>query len=120
GSEQAVAFDLSSMENKILKPGQCEKINTGICVMPPPGYYIQLALRSSAAITGYTLDARVIDPDYRGPIYAVLSNYTDHDLAIYQGDRLVQGVLLPHMSCQFKLVESLPSTQHQDQGFGSS
>ncbi|RKP22563.1 dUTPase-like protein, partial [Syncephalis pseudoplumigaleata] len=118
--EQAAGFDLPCAEAQDLLPGIITKISTGISIEPPPGYYIQLYLRSSAAQKGLLLQGGVIDPDYRGIIHFIIYNLNSYSIPISAGDYLVQGILIPHTLMQPICIEQLPTTLRQDQGFGSS
>lgn len=49
--------------------------DTGICISPPKGYYVEVVPRSSISKTGYVLanSMGVIDPGYTGSLKVVLT-----------------------------------------------
>jgi dUTP pyrophosphatase len=80
----------------VLGPNSSIKINTGIKVSIPEGYYIQLYSRSGfAAKFAVTLtnSVGVIDPGYVDEIVVMLTNHGGKALTIKQGERIAQCVL---------------------------
>jgi dUTP pyrophosphatase len=103
-------------------------IGTGVCVKIPRGYVGMLIPRSSLSKSGIimTNSVGVIDSDYRGEIMASLM-YTgglEFNPVIYQGDRIVQLVVLPILLVTPDVGDSTDEewmdTQRGTGGFGST
>ena len=96
--------------------------DTGIKVIPPDGYYIEIVPRSSISKTGYMLANSVgtIDPDYTGTL----------KIALIKVDTSMPDITIPFKLCQMILrkaersyleeVFNLNKTIRGDGGFGSS
>lgn len=59
--------------------GDVNLFNTGIAIIPPRGYHIEIIARSSLQNDGYMLanNVGVIDPNYRGEIIVALYKFRD-------------------------------------------
>jgi dUTP pyrophosphatase len=96
--------------------------DTGICVSPPAGYYIEIVPRSSLSKFGYVMPNSfgVIDVHYRGSLKIVLTKI----------DESLPNLVTPFSVCQLILrqaiflkpvqVNSLDETERGDRGFGST
>jgi dUTP pyrophosphatase len=62
----------------------------------------------------------VIDVGYTGSIVAKLYNNSDEDYTVNAGDKITQLVILPIITPELELVDSLDDTERGDNGFGSS
>ena len=101
---------------------------TGVRIIPPEGYYIELIPRSSIVWRGFIMpnSLGVIDPGYRGPLMIPL-RYVGHDdpLTAAQsliGQRVVQMVLRALHLCDLKVIDEdqLTHTQRGEGRFGST
>ncbi len=119
-SEEAAAFDLHSIENKEIEPGETVMVQTGISVELPKGYGLQLWDRSSLGVKGIPRFAGLIDSDYRGELKVVLHNTTKDSFKVSKGDRIIQGSIVPIMQADFQEVENLEDTSRGEGGFGST
>jgi dUTP pyrophosphatase len=119
-------YDLYAVEEAWIKPGQRSKIDTGIQISIPAGYYGRVAPRSGLAIkNGIDVLAGVVDATYRGNIMVVLINLHDGDEAdafkVNVGDRIAQIIIEKCHEIHFNEVsESLDETPRGIGGFGSS
>ena len=86
----------------------------------PPNYFVWLAGRSGLAMKGILCHNGVIDPDYRGPLAALLHNTTGREFQVMKGQRIAQAVLLPVTTAKWIKTDVLPPTARDDKGFGSS
>lgn len=123
-SKGACAFDLSTIENAIIEPGQIVRLKTGLVICVPEGYTLLIAARSSLP-KKYGLcipqGIGIVDQDYCGPddeILLQLLNFTNHSVEVKSGDRLAQGMFVPILKCEFNIVDKL-STPNRG-GFGST
>ena len=70
-----------------------------------------------------TVDAGLIDSDYRGLVFVLLCNHSKKAFTVRTGDRIAQAVFLEKFDVQFTKVnkkEDLGSTKRGDGGFGST
>lgn len=107
----------------ILRPLERKIIGTGLKIALPEGFEAQVRPRSGlAAKHGITvLNAPgTIDADYRGEIGVILVNLSNDDFTIQPGERIAQLVLSQYQQIQWDEVETLPSTERGEGGFGST
>ena len=106
-----------------LRPLERKIIGTGLKIALPEGFEAQVRPRSGlAAKHGITvLNAPgTIDADYRGEIGVILANLSNDDFTIQPGERIAQLVLSQYQQIQWDEVETLPSTERGEGGFGST
>ena len=119
----AAGFDLSAREAQIVPPRTIAYVPLNVAIEPPVGYFVLLAARSSLHKRGL-MSANgigIIDRDYSGntdEYIAVLYNYTDNDVVIEKGDRLMQGVFVPHVRGEWEEVEDMGNSNRG--GFGTT
>lgn len=104
-----------------LKPGEYQKISTGIAVALPEGYEAQIRPRSGlAAKYGVTLvnSPGTIDADYRGEISVILINLGKEPFVVQRGDRIAQMIVAPVARVSWELQETLDETERGEGGFG--
>jgi len=122
-TKEAAGFDLHSIENVILKPGERKLIGTGLAFEIECGYEVQIRPRSGLAYKhGITVlnSPGTIDSDYRGEIKVLLINHSDEEFEIKKGDRIAQAVVAPVIQAEIIEVEELSSTERGEGGFGST
>lgn len=120
-SPGAACFDLaadSRQDNNswIIPPRETVKIETGIAVQFPPGYYGQLSLRSSAGSRGLCIPhgVGIIDTDFASSIFVLVHNLQNETVSIEQGERFAQlGV---HIVLEPLFIESLEPIQNTGRG----
>lgn len=102
------------------------KIDTGIHVTPPTGYYFELAPNSRLAKTPfiYANSIGIIDPGYTGSIRVILNcinNITPADIEPFlPGSVVGQLILRKQHSTTFEQVPTLEQTERGTGGFGST
>ena len=122
-TKEAAGFDLHSIENVVLKPGERKLIGTGLAFEIEYGYEVQIRPRSGLAFKhGITVlnSPGTIDSDYRGEIKVLLINHSDEEFEIKKGDRIAQAVVAPVIQAEIVEVEELSSTERGEGGFGST
>ena len=122
-TKEAAGFDLHSIENVVLKPGERKLIGTGLAFEIEYGYEVQIRPRSGLAFKhGITVlnSPGTIDSDYRGEIKVLLINHSDEEFEIKKGDRIAQAVVAPVIQAEIVEVEELSSTERGESGFGST
>ena len=116
-NKYAAGYDLYLPEAYDIRVG-LNKINLEIAIEIPPGHYARIACRSSMACIGYTVEAGVIDEDYRGPLCIMLRSRCNDSLPY--GYKVAQMIITPYASPEVKEVESLSDTSRGEGGFGST
>lgn len=120
----ACAFDLVTIESAVIQPGEIVRLRTGLVMCVPKGYTLLIAARSSLP-KKYGLcipqGFGIVDQDYCGPddeLLLQLLNFTNTPKEVKKGDRLAQGMFVPILIAEFKVVERL-ETENRG-GFGST
>lgn len=120
----ACAFDLATIENAIIQPGEIVRLRTGLIICVPRGYTLFIAARSSLP-KKYGLcipqGFGIVDQDYCGPddeLLLQLLNFTDTPTEVKKGDRLAQGMFVPILKADFNVVKKIESKNRG--GFGST
>ena len=119
-TEHAAAFDLHSIENATLQPGETKAIGTGLALEIPKGFACYIRDRSSMGFKGIHSFAGLLDSDYRGEYKIVLHNTTKEPFTINKNDRIAQGSIKEYYTPEFEIVENLSETQRGTGGFGST
>ena len=120
-SPEAAGFDIYSHEDITITSGDQSKIGTKIALEIPEGYHGQLLVRSGYA-TKYRarVEAGVIDSDYRGEIFVLISNNGATDMVIHKGDRIAQILIMQDPSVSISVTQELSPTIRDKAGFGST
>lgn len=121
----AAAFDLRTIKDITLYPGDEALVSTGWAMAPPAGCAGLLLPRSGLGATeGIVLGNLVglIDPDYRGEIKAKLwyRRAEGPPVVMGEGARIAQLLLVPYMAPVGVEVTALNDTERGEGGFGSS
>lgn len=84
-------------------------------------YVLHLHVRSSVGLMGLILanGTGIIDPDYRGELFAAILNRSQEQVVIEHGDRIVQGVLLGFNQA-IVIEKEVDATERGEGGFGST
>jgi dUTP pyrophosphatase len=118
-----VAFDLYSVIDYELRPGERFAVPTGIAVEIPPGYEGQVRPRSGLALKeGITVlnTPGTIDSGYRGEVKNIMINHNNESFKITKGMRISQLAIRRVPDVEFVEVEELSDTERGEGGFGST
>lgn len=119
----AVAFDLSARVTTTVPAHKVAYVPLNVVIEPPEGYYVALVARSSLhkrgllSATGFSVG----DADFTGnsdEYVAALYNFTDTDIVVERGDRIMQVVVSPYVRVEFTEVEDMGNVSRG--GFGST
>ena len=116
-----IAADIK--ENIEIKPGKSEIIPTGLAVVIPKNFEIQIRPRSGLAAKNQISVLNTpgtIDADYRGELKVILINLGNNTFVVEKGLRIAQMVLCPIIKANIKEVETLENTKRGSGGFGST
>lgn len=131
----AAGFDLHSVEDVSIYPGNTILIKTGLKIEIPAGYEIQIRPRSGTSLKTKIRIANspgTIDSDFRGEVCIIaentdlstglLADYDRKTIHIKAGERIAQGVLAQVPQAEFVLTEEekLNVTDRGSGGFGST
>lgn len=117
GTPGSAGFDLKSTKEYKLK--NClQKIPLAIKLGLPKNYYGHICCKSSLAAQGCSVEAGVIDEDYRGEV-SVMLRVRDTHLHIKKGQKIAQLLIIPYYK-EIEQVESLDTTKRGTGGFGST
>jgi dUTP pyrophosphatase len=134
-TEDASGFDLHSVEDVSIAPGQTVAVGIGLSFEIPSGYELQIRPRSGLS---YKTKLRVanspgtIDADYRGEVKVILDHLNNGTMPalrglenadiikIKKGDRIAQAVLVPVYRAFLVEKEELSETQRGEGRFGST
>jgi dUTP pyrophosphatase len=113
-------WDLTVVDRMHIMPGSTVKVSTGLALALPPKHYGDIRARSSVTLRGVQI-AGVVDTDYRGIVYLLMTNVSPYGFDVKPGERYAQMLVLPVPECQLvEEVEELPVTVRGTGGFGSS
>ena len=129
--ESDACFDLYSVEDIIIDPGEIVIISTGIAIEIPNSYVGFIWDRSGLGSKGIHRLAGVIDCDYRGEVKIVLANvnimdFIENEQSYYYRYKIDNGDKIAQLFIQkvepFKIVEvkKLSETERGKKGWGSS
>ena len=113
-------WDLYSVEEKIIKPGELVEVDVGIATAIPEGYFGCIATRSSYGKKGLRCHFGIIDCSYRGRYSIWIQNHGNEDFEIRVGDKVAQLIILPVVGVEFEECLALPSSERGLKGHGSS
>lgn len=113
-------LDLYSPYTEIVYPNDSVTIDTGVHVAIPKGYVGMIKSKSGLNVKQNLLSEGVIDSGYVGSIVVKLYNHGKKTVKIEKGQKISQLVLLPIITPELELVDSLEETERGDGGFGST
>lgn len=105
----------------VLRAGETALVPTGFAISLPEGYEAQVRPRSGLAVKhriGIMNSPGTIDPDYRGEVKVILTNFGTRDFLIRRGDRIAQMVIAPFVRAVWEERPSLDATGRGAGGFG--
>ena len=125
GSRQAAGYDLCAdiREPLVMRPGESVKVDTGLAIAVPDGYFGGVFARSGLSTKKGIRPANcvgVIDADYRGPVMVPLFNDASVERVIEPGERIAQLIVLPCAAVEFEETTELDDTERGENGFGST
>lgn len=117
----AAWYDLYSIDEYILAPGERKLFSTGIALQIPQWYYGRIAPRSGLAYNhGIDVLGGVIDASYRWAIGVILLNTSDTSLQIEPGMRIAQLIIESCHQVSFTAVDTLDESSRWTWWFGST
>lgn len=122
-NEGDAGFDLTSIHDLVINPGQRLLVQTGLTMEIPKGYEGQVRPRSGLALkNGITVlnSPGTIDAGYRGEVGVILYNTGEHPFQIEKGMRIAQMVIQSVPKVMIEEVRELSDSERGEGGFGST
>lgn len=114
-------WDLYSVEELNLQPGQRHAVYTGVAFEIPNGYAGLIWPRSGMSVKkGIDVLAGVIDSGYRGEIKVCLLNTGQEPCIIKKGDRIAQIIFQEVPKFNLEIVDEFSNSDRGEGGFGST
>ena len=123
GSEGAAGYDLYACINEpyTIAPHTTKKVETGLSIEIPHGYFGAIFARSGLATKEGIRPANctgVCDEDYRGEYVVALHNDSNTSYCVKRHDRVAQLVIAPYIAPEIEIVDEISDTDRGDGGFG--
>lgn len=119
--EGDAGMDLFSCHNCEIKPGEKALISTGLKIAVPQGHAGFIWDKSGIATKHHIKTmAGVLDSNYRGELFVVLTNLGKKAYQINRGEKIAQLIIKPIVRADIIEVEKLDETIRGEKGFGSS
>ena len=118
--EHDVGYDLYSMEDVMILERGKHTFDTGVHVAIPVGYAGMIKSKSGLNVNQNITSDGVIDPDYTGSICVKLYNNGDRAVRIRKGQKISQLVIVPVITPELELTDSMEETERGNGGFGST
>lgn len=107
-------------EAQIVPAKESAIFDTGVHIELPRGTAGFLKSKSGLNVKHGIVSEGVIDVGYTGSIKVKLYNHSGYDYKVLPGDKITQLVILPILTPDIELVESLSETDRGEGGFGST
>lgn len=118
--ETDAGLDLYAREDQTILPGSSVVFDTGVHVELPPNTVGMIKSKSGLNVKWGLVSEGVIDVGYTGSIKVKLYNHSRYRYEVKRGDKISQLVILPILTPELELVDSLEDTERGSNGFGSS
>ena len=123
-TEESAGYDLYAAEVKTILPGRNDLVCLDLRWAIPRGFCGRIFPRSSLIKeNNVTVEAGLIDADYRGLVYVILVNHSGKAFTVRTGDRSAQAVFFENFDVRFEKVsknEELGVTKRGIGVFGST
>lgn len=113
-------YDLKAVAGRKIDPYECKVFDTGVHVEIPRGYCGILISKSGLNVNHSITSTGLIDAGYTGSIKVKLYNHGDKEYCVKRGDKISQLVIVPCLTDDIEIVDSLEKTERGDRGFGST
>lgn len=114
----AAGYDLFTPMPLALSAG-LHVIELALKIELPPGTFGSIRCRSSLAAKGMSVEAGVIDEDYRGE-WKVLLRVRDTPLLVPRGSAIAQLIVQPYLKPEVEIIHCVSVTGRGEGGFGST
>lgn len=116
-----MGFDLFSIEDQTVQPGERYGFDIGIASEMEKGYGVIIKDKGRIGTLGIHVLAGVIDAGYRGEWKVVLVNLSSEPFEVKKGNKIAQGIYLRVDQPQIiETTETLSETARGTGGWGST
>ena len=116
-----VGCDLYTSEEAEIPVGAFVDVPTGVtCNLPDDVWGLVTGRSSSIRKHGLLVTSGVIDPGFRGPLFAGVLNVSQHPVTVEVDQRIAQLILIPAVFADPAWDEEVTTTDRGANGFGSS
>ena len=122
-TQGSAGYDLFAAEVMKILPKECKCISIDFRWSIPKGFHGKIYPRSSLVKKMITVDAGLIDSDYRGIIHMLVINHSDKAYKVHTGERIAQVVFQKNFDAillKATKKELLGVTKRGEGGFGST
>ena len=122
-SEGSAGYDLFAAEAMTILPRSCEKLSLDLRWAIPKRFHGNIYPCLSFVKEVITVDAGLIDSDYKGIFEVLFANHSEKAFTMRTGDRVAQVVFIEQYNAKFEKVDKkdlLGTTKRGDCGFGST
>lgn len=113
-------LDLYAKEDAIVDAKDSCTFDTGVHIEIPEGYVGFLKSKSGLNVKHGITSEGVIDAGYTGSIVVKLYNNSGYEYRVKAGDKISQLVLLPIITPDLELSDTLEDSDRGANGFGST
>lgn len=107
-------------QGRVVKAGSSEIFDIGVHIELPYGTVGMIKSKSGLNVKYGITSEGVVDVGYTGSIKVKLYNNSNNDYEVKEGDKISQLVILPILTPELEIADSLDDTDRGDGGFGSS
>ena len=117
----SAGYDVFAYNDQLIPKNSVRRVSCGFKMKMDPGLYAQLKTRSSYALKNLTVEAGVIDSDFRGVVEVCLRNHNDTDVLIKSDSKIAQMLFSNCLYPEIEVVDSIENdTKRGEGGFGST
>lgn len=113
-------LDLYADQLVTLKAYERSLVSTGIAIELPTNTVGRILPKSGLAVQGISVDAGVIDSNYRGEVKVIVVNHFCFSYPITPGMKIAQLLIQPILLLEPLAVAELTPADRGEKGFGSS
>ena len=97
--------DVFSPRDEIVRPGEICRMPLGFGLRIPDGFVGYIFPRSGLSSLGIVCELPPIDSGYTGEVHAIISNVSNAEYEIREGDKIGQLVIMPVLIPEFTFEE---------------
>lgn len=118
--EMDAGLDMYARESCVVEAKGSATFDTGVHIAIPKGFVGFLKSKSGLNVKHSITSEGVIDAGYTGSIVVKLYNNSGYEYRVKDGDKISQLVLLPIITPDLELSDTLEDSDRGANGFGSS
>lgn len=123
GSDGAAGYDIYSLEEVTLQPGETVLCKTGIGIELPKGHFLMLAPRGSLALKKHLHMPNSVgigDEDFVGEYLVPYRNIGNEPVTIEKGERFAQAIFIKYTAVELVESDELKQTTRGGGKMGST